>query len=167
MGLLSDDSAEIRTGAASALGAIDDPRAVKPLSALLKDERPCVQVAAARALTSIDTPEALAAIDKAAESADLFYVADRYKAYIQTGNEDDELLLILALGRYGHDSMAAVYYWSGNDRLKDAAMPFLRWPGDEYMRAARPDRTPDVKWGVKKDAKAEQETGEGNDSAGR
>ncbi|MHC4712875.1 MAG: HEAT repeat domain-containing protein [Planctomycetota bacterium] len=166
MELLRDDSAEVRARAASALRAIDDPRAVAPLVPLLKDERPCVRVAAAKALATIDTDKARAALDNAAGNADLRYILGLHEEHIRKGAESDEPLLILALGRYGGVSTATAYYWSGNDRLRDASLPILDWPDEEQAKTAYPDETPKAKWGVAKDAEDEKQSGAGDDSEG-
>jgi len=63
--VLRDQDAFVRRRAVGALGQIRDPRAVNPLTAILKkDPLPLVRQEAAKALRSIDTPKARAAIQK-------------------------------------------------------------------------------------------------------
>ena len=70
IGLLRSGRAEVRAGAAKALGRLQAPDAVDPLIWLLRAREPSVRVAAVAALRQIGDERGIDAIAKAVESTD-------------------------------------------------------------------------------------------------
>ncbi len=97
----------------------DDP--VEKLITDLKDENSSVRGSAAWALDTIGGVEAQEALKVFLKGINLQQVAAGYQAFISRGEADTEGLLIFVLQRYGSETMAADFWYSGNGKLHRAA----------------------------------------------
>ena len=116
---LKDGNRTVRAGAAKALGEIKDARAVESLIEALKDENSFVRWCAAGALDLIGGVKAQEALSLFLKDINLKEVAKDYKSFI--GEADTEGLLLFVLQRYGNETMAEDFFYSGNQKLKEAA----------------------------------------------
>lgn len=156
---LKDPQADMRSGAARALGDTHDSRAVDPLAAALKDSDARVASDAAKALGKIGPPaiysliaglrdskgrlrielaHALGMINDprvspeivyALKTKDLEMLAGAYGVLIRNGEEGCEDALIEALNKHGDKMMAVDFLNCGNSRLRSAAKDWAKQHG--------------------------------------